>query len=77
MKNITIKSVEQTLTYRGIKYVMCPTKDIKHTSTGKEFLGYKTICATMKLHKSLIGVRDLYGNFYKGSQFLYVSENRY
>ncbi len=77
MKNITIKSVERTLEYKGVKYVMCPTQDIKHTAFSKEFLGYKTICATTKIHKSLQGVRDIHGNYYKGSQFLYVSEQRY
>lgn len=77
MKNIKITVVQYEIMHNGVTYLMCPTPNIKSTARQKELFGYKTILATMKIHKSLVGVNDLHGNPYKGSQYLYVSTNRF
>ena len=62
MKNITIKSVEATISHKGESFAMCPTSNIKLSAKEKEIQGFKTICATMQIHKSLRGKSDLHGN---------------
>ena len=69
MKKFSRCNLPETIMYNGKKYVyLCG----KHENKDK-YIGKKCVQVNV-LSRRLKGVRDLHGNFYKPSEFIFIRE---